>query len=259
MEENIGTAFLLTILAGLSTGIGSLIVFFIKGRSEKILAFSMSFAAGVMLYVSFSEIFPEAIHILTEHSENNEKEGLIKAVVAFFAGIFMIITIDKFVPDYTKKINLQEDSKLLRIGLVTALAMALHNFPEGIATFFATLEDPSLGLSIAIAIAIHNIPEGIAVGLPIYYATKNRKLAFIFSFLSGVVEPLGALVAYFAILSFSPEYFLGYPLALVSGIMVFISIDQLIPAANRYDDKKSSIYGLVSGMAVMAISIILLK
>lgn len=274
MEENVQIAFILTILAGLATGIGSIIAFFIKEKSMKVLTFAMGFAAGVMLYVSFTEILPEATHKLAE-AYGNEKTANIYAVLAFFAGMLLVGIIDKLIPtaenphefkhSHSTTVNrqdsnqeLQQKDKLMRIGILTALALAIHNFPEGIATFVAALEDPALGTTIAVAIAIHNIPEGIAVSMPIFYATGDRKKAFFYSFLSGVVEPLGAILGYLFLIEYLNDEILGLLLSGVAGIMVFISLDQLLPAAEEYGEHHLSIYGLVLGMAVMAFSLILM-
>jgi len=271
MEENVQMAFMLTILAGLATGIGSTIAFFVKDKSTKILTFAMGFAAGVMLYVSFVEILPEAIVKLTEAYHDNEKVGTTYGVFAFFVGMLIVAIIDKLIPEaenpHEFSTNLQEKNikegtpdpkKLMRIGVLTALALAIHNFPEGIATFVTALDDPELGMTIAIAIAIHNIPEGIAVSMPIYFATGDRKKAFAYSFLSGVVEPLGAIMGYFILMPYLNDTLMGLLLSGVAGIMGFISLDQLLPAAEEYGEHHLSIYGVVLGMIVMAGSLILM-
>lgn len=278
MQENVYLAFVLTIIAGLATGIGSLIAFLVKDKSMKLLTFAMGFAAGVMLYVSFIEILPEAIHELTESYGGDERKGTIYGVLAFFVGMGLVALIDKLIPhsenphEFAHKqqsIGLLDESdqtsttesnpdKLMRIGVLTALALAVHNFPEGMATFVAALDDPTLGFTIAIAIAIHNIPEGIAVSMPIYFATGDRKKAFIYSFLSGVVEPLGAIVGYFILMPYLSPVVMGLLLSGVAGVMIFISLDQLLPAAEEYGEHHLSIYGVVLGMAVMALSLILL-
>jgi ZIP family zinc transporter len=271
MEENVQMAFMLTILAGLATGIGSTIAFFVKDRSTKILTFAMGFAAGVMLYVSFVEILPEAIIKLTEAYHGDEKAGTAYGVLAFFVGMLIVAIIDKLIPEAENphefstglkeksgKDGVPDPDKLMRIGVLTALALAIHNFPEGIATFVTALDDPELGMTIAIAIAIHNIPEGIAVSMPIYFATGDRKKAFMYSFLSGVVEPLGAIIGYFILMPYLNDALMGVLLSGVAGIMVFISLDQLLPAAEEYGEHHLSIYGVVLGMMVMAGSLILM-
>lgn len=268
-------AILLTILAGLSTGIGSLIAFFIKdNRNTNFLTLSMSFAAGVMLYVSFMEILPHASEGIEAAFEAKGSEmGGIVAVVCFFAGMLVVALIDKLIPhgENPHELMSKEDmktgvesevnrAKLLRIGFLSAVALAMHNFPEGIATFTAAVNDVSLGITIAVAIALHNIPEGIAVSMPIYYATGSRLKAFTYSFLSGLVEPLGAILAYAIFGSYLTEdsMIMACMLAGVAGIMVFISLDQLLPAAEEYGHHHLSTYGVVSGMAVMAMSMLLL-
>lgn len=259
-------AFGLTLFAGLSTGIGSAIAFFAKTTNRKFLSLALGFSAGVMIYVSMIEIFVKAKDSLTEAM--GDKPGYIITVVAFFAGMGLIALIDKFVPDAENPHEMrsiedmsqapaQMKSSLLRMGLFSALAIGIHNFPEGLATFTAALNDPSLGIAIAVAIAIHNIPEGIAVSVPVYYATNNKRKAFTLSFLSGLAEPVGAIIGYLILMPFMSEAVFGILFAGVAGIMVFISLDELLPAAREYGEPHISIYGLVAGMAVMAVSLIM--
>ena len=266
MDGNVLVAFGLTALAGLSTGIGSGIAFFAKKTNTKFLSVSLGFSAGVMIYVSMVEIFFKAQDSL--QGALGEKQGAIATVIAFFAGMFVIGVIDKIIPqrdnpheiktwDPTKAPSHPAREKLLRTGLFTALAIAIHNFPEGLATFVAALHEPSLAIPIVVAIAIHNIPEGIAVSVPIYYATGNKKKAFLYSFLSGLAEPFGAIIGYTILLPFMNDVVYGCLFAGVAGIMVFISLDELLPSAREYGEHHLSIYGLVVGMAVMAVSLLL--
>lgn len=259
-------AFSLTLFAGLSTGIGSALGFFTKKTNTKFLSISLGFSAGVMIYVSFVEIFMKAKDSLT--IELGDKLGTWITVIAFFGGIFIIALIDKLIPsgenphDIRKVEDLDENSslknqKLLRMGLFTALAVGIHNFPEGLATFISALQDPSIAIPITIAIAIHNIPEGIAVSVPIYYATGSKKKAFFYSFLSGLSEPIGAIVGYLILLPFMNDLVFGILFASVAGIMVFISLDELLPSAREYGEHHLSIYGLIAGMMVMALSLLL--
>ncbi|TVQ11642.1 MAG: zinc transporter ZupT [Bacteroidetes bacterium] len=260
-------AFGLTLFAGLSTGIGSAIAFFTKTTNTKFLSVSLGFSAGVMIYISFMEILPKSIEIMTDDA--GLKTGNFLAIVGFFAGMLVIAIIDKLVPSFEnpheiRKVEDLEDTretekkrKLYRMGMMSALAIAIHNFPEGLATFIVALKDIKLGFPIAIAIAIHNIPEGIAVSVPIYYATGSRKKAFKYSFLSGLAEPLGALFGFLILMPFMNDILFGFIFASVAGIMVFISIDELLPAAREYDQPHLSLYGLMGGMAVMALSLIL--
>lgn len=262
-------AFGLTLFAGLSTGIGSLLAFFGKRTNTRFLSVALGFSAGVMIYVSMVELIVDARTSLV--AALGRTAGNWAAVGAFFGGIFLIAIIDRFVPssenphemrmveDMDEKSRQQqvEKNKLMRIGIMSALAIAIHNFPEGLATFASALSNPSLGIAIAVAIAIHNIPEGLAVSVPIYYATGSRRKAFKLSFLSGMAEPLGALVGYLILSSILNQVTLGVLLAMVAGIMVFISLDELLPSAREYGESHLSIYGLVAGMMVMAVSLLL--
>lgn len=264
--NNVALAFLLTLFAGLSTGIGSLLAFFTKQTNKKFLSAALGFSAGVMIYVSFIEIFAKARNSL--ELVYGPHKGYWYTVIAFFAGIIIMGIIDKVIPSNenphewrdveemgeTKEEN---ESELMRMGLFSALAIAIHNFPEGLATFISSVQDPTLGISIAIAIAIHNIPEGIAVSVPIYYATGNRKKAFLNSFFSGLSELLGAIIGYTVLMNFINDVIFGIIFAAVAGIMVYISLDELLPTAEKYGEHHIAIYGLVGGMAVMALSLLL--
>ncbi len=260
-------AFALTLFAGASTGIGSAIALYSKKTNKTLLAASLGFSAGVMLYVSFVEIFVKAKASLTAEAGNNK--GYWITVIAFFAGIGLIAIIDWLIPSGTNphegqvvediSEEIREKKALLRMGMFSALAIAIHNFPEGLATFIGALENPALGISIAIAIAIHNIPEGIAVSVPIYHATGDRKKAFKWSFLSGLSEPIGALIGFFILSSFFNELTFGIVFAIVAGIMVYISLDELLPTAEKHGKHHVAIGGVIAGMAVMAISLLLVN
>jgi len=263
--ENILFALGLTVFAGLATGIGSIMAFLSKKFNPRFLAGSLGFSAGIMIYVSLIEIFAKAKESLI--NAHGMKVGNIYTVIAFFAGIAVIALIDRLIPSFEnpheiknieeKNLNQPNHKKLLRMGLFSALAIAIHNFPEGLATFMGALSDPTLGISIAVAIAIHNIPEGIAVSAPIYYATKKRKKAFWLSFLSGFAEPIGAILGYFILRSVFNDTIFGVIFAGVAGIMVYISLDELLPTAEEYGEHHIAIGGLIGGMAVMAISLLL--
>ncbi|AIF67721.1 zinc transporter ZupT [Terribacillus saccharophilus] len=264
MDENVLLALGLTLMAGLATGIGSLMGFFTSTTNTKFLSLSLGFSAGVMIYVSMVEIFIKAKDALT--GAMGIQAGNWATVGGFFGGMLLIALIDKLIPKQSnphegKKVeemdNPAQNQALLKMGTFTALAIAIHNFPEGIATFTSALQDPSLGIAIAIAIAIHNIPEGIAVAVPVYFATGNKKKAFGLSFLSGLSEPVGAVLAYLVLMPFLNDIMFGVIFAAVAGIMVFISLDGLLPAAKKYDEGHTSIYGLISGMMVMAVSLLL--
>jgi zinc transporter, ZIP family len=260
-------AFSLTLLAGLSTGIGSVLALFAKTTNTRFLTASLGFSAGVMIYVALVEIFVKAKDSL--EAALGPFQGYLMTTLAFFGGIALIALIDFLVPgsENPHEIRDVEDipdqdlalkkNSLKRMGMFSALAIAIHNFPEGIATFVGALADPALGISIAVAIAIHNIPEGIAVAVPIFYATGSRKKAFTLSFLSGLAEPLGALLGFFLIWHFLTDTLFGLLFASVAGIMVFISLDELLPTAEKYGEHHIAMYGVVAGMAVMAASLVL--
>jgi ZIP family zinc transporter len=266
MENNVLFALGLTLFAGLSTGIGSLIGFMSKEFNPRFLTIALGFSAGVMIYVSMIEIFVKARDSLS--GSYGDKMGYVLTVVSFFAGIAVIALIDKLIPSYENphEMNVEQkikDStdeqkkKLMRMGMFSALAIGIHNFPEGLATFMSGLTNPTLGVSIAVAIAIHNIPEGLAVSAPIFYATKSRKKAFVWSFLSGLAEPIGALIGYFVLRSIFNEATFGVIFASVAGIMVYISLDELLPTAEEYGEHHLAIGGLIVGMFIMAVSLVL--
>lgn len=251
------SALLLTALAGLSTGIGSAIAYFIKNPKMIYLSFSLGFSAGVMVYVSFVELLPKAL----------EGAGEISGLVAFFIGILFIGVIDMVIPKEKNPHHLKEmsqgaevrrDRTLLRTGIFTAVAIGIHNFPEGLAAFGAALSNTKLGVVIAFAVAIHNIPEGVSVSVPLFYATGDRKKAFVYSFLSGIAEPIGAVIGFLILLPFLSENLLVLLLAFVAGIMVYISLDELLPIAHGYGPSHVVIIGIILGMLIMAVSLLLI-
>jgi len=285
----------------MATGIGSVIAFTAKKTNYRFLSISTGFSAGVMLYVSFVEIFYKGVDALAD--AYGEYWGHWVNAVSFFGGMFLIGIIDNLIPsaENPHEIHTEKETaplrdlsaglpdfdatakagqeiaagvrdhggcqrKLMRIGLFTALAIAIHNFPEGLATFLAALQDPRLGVAIAVAIAFHNIPEGISVSVPIFYATGNRKKAFTYSFLSGLAEPFGAGVAYLVLSSFVggdsgviPPQIMGVLFAGVAGIMVYISLDELLPTSRAYGNGHDSLFGLIGGMVVMSLSLLMMK
>ncbi|MDR0682217.1 MAG: zinc transporter ZupT [Dysgonamonadaceae bacterium] len=260
-NDQILFAFLLTAIAGLSTGIGSLIALLARKTNKNFLSFSLGFSAGIMLYVSFMEMMPQGLSELS--GVYGDKLGTFYLILAFFSGIIFINLIDFLIP---KQINphevhgveeMNDPGQLKRTGILVAISIAVHNFPEGIATFTSALASLDVAIPITVAIAIHNIPEGIAVAVPIYHSTGNRKKAFWYSFLSGLAEPTGALLGFFFLMKFWNPSLNGLILAAVSGIMVFISLDELLPGAEKYGKHHLSITGVVLGMAVMAFSLFL--
>jgi len=283
--EPIALAFLVTLGAGLATGIGSLLAFTRTKPSDKFLAFMLGLSAGVMIYVSLVEIFQKAVGSLTE-AFGDASQGYLWATVGFFGGFIMIAIIDKIfghfhdsddvapavattkthddahdvdVAGMVDELDATEEKErkgLMRMGIFTAIAIAIHNFPEGLATFLATLEEPALGIAFGVAIAIHNIPEGVAVSIPIYRATGSKLKAFWYSFASGLAEPVGALLGFYLLSQFINEYFFGVIFAGVAGVMIYISLDELLPTAKRYDHHLP-IMGVFAGMLIMAASLVL--
>lgn len=279
-------AFGITLFAGLATGIGGLIAFFAKRTKTTFLAFSLGFSAGVMIFISFTEILTEAGRLMEMNYDRNTAAWL--TFLFFVAGIALSATIDKILPSEGNPHELKRveqmhpesrdpdkpecqgrkmqhrgghsirDRKLMRIGTFTAIAIGVHNFPEGIATFMSAMSDVTVGISIALAVAIHNIPEGIAVSVPVYYATGSRRKALAWSVLSGFSEPIGAFAGYFILTLFNTDISLGFVFAMVAGIMIYISFDELLPAAHKYGKHHVAIYGLISGMIVIGLSLILL-
>ncbi|EAI3368698.1 zinc transporter ZupT [Campylobacter jejuni] len=285
--EQIFIAMLLTLFAGFSTAIGSIIAFFSRKDDLRVLSLGLGFSAGVMIYISFMEILPTALKDFKNYYNSHWAELL--GLACFFGGILISLLIDKLIPEDVNPHEPKEDLSELKIcplpqkgqnppkfhpreklhqintkalkrtGIFTALAIAIHNFPEGFATFISSLDNLTLGIAIAIAVAIHNIPEGLAVSLPIYHATGDKKKAFIYSALSGFAEPLGAFVGALILLPFIGDLTLAISFAVIAGIMVFISLDELLPAAKTYDKAHDSLYGLIAGMMIMALSLNLLE
>jgi ZIP family zinc transporter len=275
MGEHVLLAFGLTLFAGLSTGIGSALALFAKRTSTRFLSASLGFSAGVMIYVSFAEILVKARAAIVPVHGDVAASWL--SVGGFFGGILLIAIIDRLIPSYenphearplgelqgcvegqtAQEQAARDGAKLMRMGVLAALAIAIHNFPEGLATFTAAMTDPAIGVSIAVAIAIHNIPEGIAVSVPIFYATGSRKKAFWYSFLSGLAEPVGAAIGFLILRAYFTPVVFGVLFASVAGIMVFVSLDELFPTAREYGEGHLAIYGLILGMGVMALSLLL--
>lgn len=295
--REIAIAFALTLFAGMATAIGSIIAFRAKRTDYRFLSVATGFSAGVMLYVSFVEIFFKGVESLAKTFGETGAHWINAG--SFFGGMLVIGLIDNLIPaaenpheihSEAETLPLHDPSapapdfgslpketrppdthdhhshhKLLRMGLFTALAIGIHNFPEGLATFLAALQDPALGLAIAIAIALHNIPEGISVSVPIFYATGSRRKAFFYSVLSGLAEPVGATIGYGLLMIFLggtgkiPSEIMGVLFGGVAGIMVYISLDQLLPTSRAYGKGHDSLFGLVSGMLVMAFSLLLMK
>lgn len=265
-------AFLLTLFAGMATGLGGLFVLLSKKFEPRFLALTLGFSAGVMIYVAMIEMFAQAKSSLQLAYGNFHGHAMTAA--AFMGGILITALIDWLVPEsvnphevgnihaYTpegERQNNRRTQQLKRVGVFSALAIAIHNFPEGMATFFATLQDPSLGMGIAIAVAIHNIPEGVAVAVPIYFATKSKGRAFLLSLGSGLAEPLGAIIGWLVLRPFMGDATFGVIFAMVAGIMVYISLDELLPTAEEYGEHHIAIGGVIIGFLVMGTSLVLME
>ncbi len=279
-------AFSITLIAGLATGIGGLIAFFARRTKTTFLAFSLGFSAGVMIFISFTEILTKSGDLM--RISYNADTAAWLTFLSFVAGIALSAVIDKILPSEGNPHELKRveqmnpgtrdpdkpecqgrkqqrygrtalrDPKLMRIGMFTAIAIGVHNFPEGIATFMSAMSDVTVGISIAVAVAIHNIPEGIAVSVPVFYATGSKRKALLWSVLSGFSEPIGAIAGYFILTLFNSDISLGYVFGMVAGIMVYIAFDELLPAAHKYGKHHVAIYGLISGMVMIGLSLILL-
>ena len=262
MPQNYQIALLMTLFAGLATVLGGCFTFFIKRTNIKALSVGLGFSAGVMIFLSFTEILQGARGMLIKFFPQNA-DWLVFA--GFTAGILIALLIDYFMPDHIEE-DLFENTdgcvhhhRIKRAGILTAIAICVHNFPEGMATFFVTTQDLALGFSVAVAIAIHNIPEGIAVALPIYHATGKKRLAIWYTFLSGISEPIGALIGLFALQYFVPQLAVGFLFAAVAGIMVYISFDTILPLSREYGDGHYSVFGIISGILFIWTSLLLIK
>ncbi len=262
LPQNVVPALLITLFAGLSTAIGGAIAFIVKKDNLKALSVGLGFSAGVMIFVSFMDMIPEAEKLLSVNFPNTSQW---LAYAGFIIGLIVAILIDYFLPDHIDTDDVlhpdepsRRDYKIKRAGIFTAIAICVHNFPEGIATFFTTTQNITLGLSVGIAIAIHNIPEGIAVALPMYHVTGKKRYAMLYAALSGITEPIGALVGMFIFGLFLPQALIGVLMAAVAGIMIYISFDTLLPLAKEYGDWHQSLIGIISGILVIWVSLILI-
>ena len=270
MNDNTLFALLITLFAGLATGVGSLIGFFAKKTNKKFLCFSLGLSAGVMIYIAFMEMLHSARLSLFELFASQGKADGITALL-FFGGMILAAVIDRLIPESenphelhnVEEMNGEENQhhshgtkKLQRAGIFSAIVLAIHNFPEGIATFVTSYTDIGAGIAIAVAVAIHNIPEGIAVSVPIYHATGSRRKAFWYSFCSGFAEPAGAMVAWLVLMPFITPALVSLIMAAVAGIMIYIAFDELLPATHYYGENHIALYGLFLGMAIMAVSLI---
>ena len=262
LPQNFVPAMLITLFAGLATAIGGGIAFIVKKDNLKALSVGLGFSAGVMIFLSFTDILPEAGKLLAVNFPN-KYEWLVYG--GFIIGLVVAILIDYFIPDHIDTDEVlnpdapcKHQHRIKRAGLFTAVAICVHNFPEGMATFLTTTQNITLGISVGLAIAIHNIPEGIAVALPIYHVTGKKRYAMLYAALSGITEPIGAIVGVFLFSLFLPQIMIGMLMAAVAGIMIYLAFDTLLPLAREYGNWHLSMVGIVSGMLVIWVSLILI-
>lgn len=254
------TAFAVCVAAALATILGSLTIIKADKSDARLLAFGLAFAGGAMVYISFVEIFQKSY--ISFHEAFGDKHAYGLATLFFFVGVGLITLLDRFVPNpHVDPVVVGQGNteKIGRVGLMATLAITAHNFPEGAATFFATLDDPMVGAPLAAAIAIHNIPEGISIAIPVYYATGSRMKALAAVSLSALAEPAGAIIAYAVLWPFLSAPVYGAIFGIIAGAMVFLALDELLPAAKRYAKGHETVYGMVSGMAVLALSLVLFR
>ncbi|MDL2206894.1 zinc transporter ZupT, partial [Eubacteriales bacterium OttesenSCG-928-N13] len=241
MDVRAWQALLLALLAGLSTLLGAVITLFTRGKNLRLISISLGFAAGIMISVSTIDLYPTALALFQQSM--GERQAVLLSVAFLALGIVVAFLLDMLVPHdpYDAGTGAAPHKDLFRVGLVSMLAIGLHNFPEGIATFMAGYEDLTMGISIAIAIALHNIPEGISVAMPVYFATGSRKKAFLYTLYSGIAEPIGALLAFLVLRPFVNSTVLAAVFSGISGIMIYISIEELIPSSRQYGHNRSAL------------------
>ncbi|WP_291255836.1 zinc transporter ZupT [Fusobacterium sp.] len=253
LDENSLRALILSFFAGISTVLGAFILFFLKDKNEKIISISLGFSGGVMISVSFTHLLPHANELLEGYFGHDL--GVLLGVLFLVLGVVIAACLDKFVPHINDECsNDYKHQNLFRVGFISMLAIGLHNFPEGVATFMAGYNNLSLGISVAIAIALHNIPEGVSVAMPIYCATGDMKKAFKYTFLSGIVEPIGALLTFLVLRPYINEFSLGAIFALISGIMLYIAIEELIPSSRQYGYIKIALISTFVGIILMPLT-----
>lgn len=241
-------AFLFTSIAGLSTMLGSLFIFK-KNKNSTLIGKALSFASGVMICVSIIDLIPEGLTLLAKNYIL--KISILIGMTSLASGIILSMLLDKYLPD-TKEI--QKGGRLYRIGIISMLAIIFHNIPEGIATFMTTSNDVRLGLSITIAILLHNIPEGISISIPIYYSTKSKKKSLWYTFISGISEPFGALIAYLFLSPLINDIYMGCLLLAIAGIMIHIGAYELLPTSRCYQDDKTTVTYFLLGVITMYLS-----
>lgn len=264
MEHNNLIALLITTLAGLSTVGGGFLTFFVKRNNLRVLSTGLGFSAGVMLFIALYAILHESQDFLagTFHG----KAQLI-TFISFFIGAGLASLVDYLLPAHIGTGLLEQSDeptpeqlnnpKISKAGILTAIAISIHRFPEGLATFLVASADLKLGIPFAVAIAIHNLPEGIAIALPVYHSTGKKRLAIFYTFIAGLAGPIGALIGLALTEVFLPQVAVGMMFGAVSGIMVYISLDTLLPLAREYGDNHQVMIGIISGMFFISLSLLL--
>lgn len=264
-EQNVLIALLVTALAASATILGAFALVGAKESNTRLLAFGLSFAGGAMIYISLVEIFVKSQTSFGEIF--NAKQAYSAATLAFFAGVILLALLDKVLPNPHTKLSRPHEphcnettrKQLGKVGLMATLAITAHNIPEGMATFFSTLDSPTIGMSLAFAIAIHNIPEGLSIAIPVYYATGSKKKAVLATLVSAIAEPIGALLGYLVLAPFIGPAVYGGLFGIIAGAMVYLALDELLPSAKRYAQGHETVYGIISGMATIAISLVMFK
>lgn len=260
-DHPVWLAFLVTLLAGLATVLGGILVLFFRQANYRALSFGLAFSAGAMVYVSLTEILNKSIESFS--SAYNTDLGFAFGTFAFLLGIILVLILDRCIPNPHEHVEHfqqpKNQTKLMRTAILTLCAITAHNLPEGLASFFATLDSPTLGAPLAVAIAIHNIPEGVAIALPVYMATQRKSWALAATAVSGLAEPLGAALGYFILAPFMSPVVYGMVFGIIGGVMVYLALDELLPTAKQYAQGHETVYGLVSGMVALASSLVIFR
>ncbi len=239
---------LVSTIAGLSTVLGAFIVF-LKVKEEnraKFITFCLSFSLMIMIGISITDLIPNSLSVLLKE---NLKKGIVLAVLAIVTGIVGI----KLLINKIEKAKTNCNS-LYTLGILNMIALMLHNFPEGVATFLSSMQDMNMGIHLGLAIMLHNIPEGISIAVPIYYSTKSKKEALKKTFLSGFAEPLGAILAFVLFKNYITDSLISIVLLFVAGIMITISIEEILPETLKYKENSYIIKGFLAGIILIVIN-----
>lgn len=248
-------AFVLSFLAGLSTLLGTIPIFFKVKNKNTLISASLAFAAGVMICVSMTDLIPESFALLLGIFRG--VPALLLLAVFFTIGLLFSMLVDKLFP--VKEDNAITNKRLYRVGLVSMMAIILHNLPEGIATFLSSTQNQSLGLALTMAIALHNIPEGISISVPVYYSTNSKGKAFFYTLLSGLSEPLGAFLAFLFLKPFINDFIMSILFSFIAGIMIHISIYELLPESRSYQKSRLPVFFFIIGFSFMMMSHLLMS